>query len=260
MSIPGWYPDPEQPSRERYWDGTRWSDRFRSPATARRRFPVVPVIVIGVVLVLIVVGVGWLTGGAEPTDRPRRDPAGGRPTREPCPRRDTSSPLPQPSDGRVHAGPLSFPQLPGPWEAPRYEPRMPYGQGAIHQRIVTDTSPSWMAEIGVATLSAGDGYFEPQEGAERILACLTASVFLGHPMDFHPRSAGPITVSGQPGYRIDVTATFDIPDLNTTSEQTTIIVVSNGRESAGFLGSVPDSHPHYRAGVETAVAGLQMQP
>lgn len=28
---PGWYPDPEGGSRLRWWEGTDWSDRYRSP-------------------------------------------------------------------------------------------------------------------------------------------------------------------------------------------------------------------------------------
>lgn len=257
VSTPGWYPDPADGSRERFWDGLRWSDRSRAPEAERRRFPLIPVLVILAVLVLIAAGVTWLTRDPSGTDRPAADPTG-QPSPEPCPRRDTGSPMPQPNDGRVHAGPLSFPQQPGPWEAPRYEPRIPYGHGAIHQRIITDDTPPWMAEIGVALLTVGDGYFEPQEGAERMLECLSASVMVGHPIELEVKSAGEITVTGHPGYRIDFTMHFDIADLNTNSEQATIIVVSNGQESSGFLGSVPDSHPQYWSGVEAAIAGLHM--
>lgn len=29
--IPGWYPDPEEPSRQRFWDGTRWTEARAYP-------------------------------------------------------------------------------------------------------------------------------------------------------------------------------------------------------------------------------------
>jgi len=32
----GWYPDPEDASGERYWDGERWSDEYREPQVGHR--------------------------------------------------------------------------------------------------------------------------------------------------------------------------------------------------------------------------------
>ncbi len=32
--IPGWYPDPEEPSRQRFWDGTRWTEARAYPVAA----------------------------------------------------------------------------------------------------------------------------------------------------------------------------------------------------------------------------------
>jgi hypothetical protein len=34
---PGWYPDPEGGSRQRYWDGTQWRVQPRSPKLEERR-------------------------------------------------------------------------------------------------------------------------------------------------------------------------------------------------------------------------------
>ena len=31
LNPPGWYPDPGDPQRERFWFGTQWSDQVRSP-------------------------------------------------------------------------------------------------------------------------------------------------------------------------------------------------------------------------------------
>lgn len=32
----GWYPDPDRPDGERYWDGAHWSDEYRTPQTGHR--------------------------------------------------------------------------------------------------------------------------------------------------------------------------------------------------------------------------------
>lgn len=32
---PGWYPEPGNPRRERWWDGVTWSPHTRTPAGAR---------------------------------------------------------------------------------------------------------------------------------------------------------------------------------------------------------------------------------
>lgn len=32
--IPGWYPDPEEPSRQRFWDGTQWTEARAYPMAA----------------------------------------------------------------------------------------------------------------------------------------------------------------------------------------------------------------------------------
>ena len=36
MAAPGWYPDPESMSRERYWDGAAWSVQVRETGTQIR--------------------------------------------------------------------------------------------------------------------------------------------------------------------------------------------------------------------------------
>ncbi|MCZ3388299.1 MAG: DUF2510 domain-containing protein [Actinomycetia bacterium] len=75
--TPGWYPDPQDPSgsRQRWWDGTAWTDQY-SPAaegaastptapttateapTSRSKTPLIILGVVGVVALLIIVGVG----------------------------------------------------------------------------------------------------------------------------------------------------------------------------------------------------------
>lgn len=32
--MPGWYPDPEEPSRQRFWDGSQWTEARAYPVAA----------------------------------------------------------------------------------------------------------------------------------------------------------------------------------------------------------------------------------
>lgn len=85
--IPGWYPDPEEPSRQRFWDGTRWTEARAYPvamgldgapvpdaAAAESRGTNWALIVGLVVLLLVVLAAVWfflLRGGSsEPVPAP----------------------------------------------------------------------------------------------------------------------------------------------------------------------------------------------
>ena len=69
MSDPGWYPDPDDASRARYWDGSAWTDRFRSlsgdaeKTTAGRGRSRVFLWVALVAVVAVAAGVFVLAGG-----------------------------------------------------------------------------------------------------------------------------------------------------------------------------------------------------
>lgn len=49
---PGWHPDPSDPLKERYWDGSTWTDQSRAaaPAVRRRRGGTLLKVTLGVVL------------------------------------------------------------------------------------------------------------------------------------------------------------------------------------------------------------------
>jgi hypothetical protein len=84
--IPGWYPDPEEPSRQRFWDGTQWTEARAYPvATGPDGVPVAVepgtgekssrtlLIVLLVLLAILIAAAAWyflLRGdsSATPTD------------------------------------------------------------------------------------------------------------------------------------------------------------------------------------------------
>ncbi|MCB0997449.1 MAG: PQQ-binding-like beta-propeller repeat protein [Acidimicrobiales bacterium] len=69
----GWYPDPEIPTAQRYWDGTAWTEHRHSPSAAEpppeeasaglsepaARRPVAAIVVGSVVALAAVAGIGW---------------------------------------------------------------------------------------------------------------------------------------------------------------------------------------------------------
>lgn len=72
MAAPaGWYPDPRDPSQDRYWDGERWSEQTRRRqgegfVRAYRRLPIWAQWGIPVLVVLLIIGI---TTGDEDSDK-----------------------------------------------------------------------------------------------------------------------------------------------------------------------------------------------
>jgi hypothetical protein len=68
---PGWYPDPDDVGRQRYWDGSRWTDARRVGASRRPAW-VVPVLSAAAALVVggaVAFALGAFDGGDGNTDR-----------------------------------------------------------------------------------------------------------------------------------------------------------------------------------------------
>jgi len=68
---PGWYPDPRKPTRDRYWDGSEWTDQTRKGKNSGiravyGRLPRWAQFAIPIVILLIVVGAA--AGGGESDD------------------------------------------------------------------------------------------------------------------------------------------------------------------------------------------------
>jgi hypothetical protein len=68
----GWYPDPHDPSRDRYWDGERWTEQTRKRqgegfAKAYRGLPAWAQWGIPILAVLLIIGIA--TGGEDSTQK-----------------------------------------------------------------------------------------------------------------------------------------------------------------------------------------------
>jgi Protein of unknown function (DUF2510) len=71
QAAPGWYPDPQQPGSQRYWDGSAWTDQ-RAPLAAAPLPPVVvakkgngclkAALIVGVLLAVLAIGAVALLG------------------------------------------------------------------------------------------------------------------------------------------------------------------------------------------------------
>src|SRR5215211_8505753 len=61
-NFPGWYPDPERPSRERLWDGQAWTDHLRRTADEGRFSPRTIVASVAGLVVLLLVWVAAASG------------------------------------------------------------------------------------------------------------------------------------------------------------------------------------------------------
>lgn len=280
MSQAGWYPDPGgQPGMFRYWDGQSWSPtvsptpaapppllnqpqlQVRSgdapwsyqQADARPRRPIGAWVVIALVVVALLVGGGALinSGLFNPTGGGTRGTTS-NPT-DFCPPRRSIDPTPiqraQPA-GRVRGGQLSYPQLDAPWSPPNdLENRVPFGRDVMEQSVMLHPNydglgNSWVASVLVGELVAGDGFFNPQQGAEIVGKCVMGEFYGDAVLTRVDRVNQAATVGGRDAWLLEMHLSFDIPDLSETGETAIILVVATGESSSSlFYASIPDSRP-----------------
>lgn len=208
-----------------------------------------------VVVVLVVRGLGGVLGGVPGLP-------GGDPSTNVCPQPETSSsPTPQPADGRVHSGPLSYPKLPAPWGEPLPNTEVPFGRDVLQQFVQTEQTPtmSWGAAVMVGELVAGDGFFEPKDGAEIVLKCVTGTFYGDAEVTRNDTVSKAMTVDGHQAWIMESDLSFSITGLEATNELLTVVIVDLENGSAGlFASSVPGNAPQYTAPAEQAMRGLRV--
>lgn len=285
MSVgPGFYPDPGgQPGRLRHWDGQRWapdtvpsgppssaspsssgplggSTPPRAPAPAKKHYTgwlvglVVVVVVIIVVAVLAVRGLSSSGGGI--------GLPGGDSTTKICPTQQNTSPAPQPGDGRVHGGALSYPLLGSPWSSPEPEFRVAFGQDVLIQSVVVEEhggGMDWLAAVLVGELASGDGFYEPQQGAEIVVTCVSGTFYGDSAVTRDDQVNKAMTVDGHAAWIIESQLHFDIPEIEAKSERLIVVIVDTGDGTAGlFYASIPENSPELLQPARDALAGLKV--
>jgi hypothetical protein len=198
-------------------------------------------VVIVVVAVFVIRGLGG--GGLS------ADPVGGQGTQNACPEPtgEATSPVPVPSDGRVHGGPVSYPRLGAPWEAPRSDDRVPFGTDVASQIVTVEPNyqkrESWVASVLVGELQAGDGFYTPQQGAQIVVKCILGAFYGNNEVKSNVKVNRAADIDGHDAWVVESQLSFDIPNLKTKGELLIVAIVATGSTAGLYYASIPDTTP-----------------
>ncbi len=294
----GWYPDPGgQPGLFRYWDGRAWSaattdhpaaapppaplgaaptapvrptygpgqpDGLDQPVPrAGRRSPVgwvLGAVALVVVVALVVLGVRLIEG----TSGPVTDPLPSGSPEAQCPPRSSPSAeeTPPPAD-RAVSGKLSYPTLGAPFGRATGDSRVPFGrdvgsQSATVENAGTSRTP-WAAGVVIATLTAGDGFYGPEQGAKLVARCVVGTFYGDNEVTRNDTRNAATTIDGKEAWLIESQLSYDIPDIRAKTELLIVVVIDTEDGNAGlFYGSVPGTAPSLVAPTREALAALRV--
>ena len=216
-----------------------------------------------IIIVVAVLAIRAVTGGDTGTT------GGGsaaQPSQDACPPQSTASPdapVSHPADGRVHGGPVSYPQLGPPWSAPQPESRVPFGSDVQSQVVGVETNydgqgSNWVASILVGELQAGDGFFTPEQGSQIVVKCILGSFYGNNPVKSNIKVNEKVTIDDHEGWLVESQLTFDIEGLETKGELLIVAIVSAGNRSGLYYASIPDTTPELVQPARDAFKQLQV--
>lgn len=193
---------------------------------------------------------------------------GGQGTQNTCPTPETASAEPgvPRNDGRVHGGPVSYPELGSPWSAPSGQANaVPFGRDVQQQSVTVEPGydplnpgSSWIASVLVAELQAGDGFFSPQQGSEVVVKCILGAFYGNNPVTSDVKTNEATTIDGREAWLVESQLSFDIPGLEVKGELLIVAIVSAGATSGLYYASIPDSRPELVQPARDALAQLQV--
>lgn len=233
--------------------------------TARKRSPLGWWLAGGALLLVIaviaVIAVRTTTGLTGPVAGP-----GGQGSQNACPvaKEQSDDPNQDPNDGRVHGGPLSYPELGDPWGLPEAgDDRVPFGTDVRVQNVVDQSNydgkfHSWVASILVAELQAGDGFFSPEDGSKIVVKCVIGTFYGNAQVTSDVKVNRATTIDGHDAWLVESALSFDIPGLNAKGERLIVAIVADGARSGLFYASIPDTRPDLVAPARAALAQLSV--
>ncbi len=198
-----------------------------------------------VIIVVAVIAVRAISGGAEVAT-----PSPGQPSQDACPKVSSSVPpstAPQPNDGRVHGGPVSYPELGPPWGPPQGDERVPFGRDVASQLVSVEPNyipgSNWVASILVGELQAGDGFFTPEQGAQIVVKCILGQFYGDNPVQSDVQVNKATTIDGNQAWLVESQLSFDIEGLETKGELLIVAIVATEATAGLYYASIPDTRP-----------------
>ena len=255
---------------QQYGAGQQYGDAYQAyQQQAKKKSPVGWWIGGGLGLVAIVVVIILLVrtlGGSDPDPvdpvAPSDPSSSSSQSDAPCPT-TSSSPTAKtqhPNDGRVHGGPISYPQLGSPWSEPQTDSRVPFGSDVQEQAVETEPGGAgkqrWVAAVLIAQLMAGDGFFTPEQGSQIVARCIAGTFYGDNPVQRHDQVSKKITVDGHDAWYLKSHLTFDIDGLKAKGETMVIVIINAGATSGLYYASIPDNAKQYQSDADQALQKL----
>lgn len=219
-------------------------------------------------LVLVVVAVFAIRAATSGGGTAGGGGASGQASADQCPpqRSDSPSASVPPADGRVHGGPVSYPQLGSPWGPPKAEARVPFGVDVLNQDVPVQADydgqgkgHDWVASVLVGELQAGDGFFTPEQGSQIVVRCILGTFYGDNPVTSNVKVNKAATIDGHEAWLVESQLTFDITGLQTKGELLIVAIVQAGTERSGlFYASIPDTTPELVQPARNALADLKV--
>ncbi len=196
---------------------------------------------------------------SQPTPTPTATPT---PTEEqplqPCPKGRPTARQDHPSDGRIHGGGLSFPEVDGWQDTSGSSFSWAYDVG---EQMKLVESPGWYSNLAVGALFTGDGFDEPRRSAELVMQCMITSGLYPYFTDRSDVWSRAVSVDGHPAWSIRADIEVDDPDLKTKGDTVEVIVVdTDAPESlAMFIGAVDIGNRSLAKTMDSTIKNLQVE-